>query len=382
MDDRTHIADGVSRVHIALATELLTGLRFACLDGSGPPSLDDMWSRARASVDALRRDRAASSEVAVAAAATDPDATSIAVLLLAETGAPDSTARIVGYLRDPACEPRDAAWWGLRLANIGAIADDLSALAAQPTHDYATATARDALAAHRRPVDVPMPSAFESLPEDVAWLTAHARGRAGGEWDGALLSRFLAHPSGVVKATALQAAARARFRDMLDFCRSSSDAECLEFLGVVGDANDLARLEQAATGGDAELARAAIAGLGKLGLIAAVRPLLDLLDDAERARPAASAIARITGERVRRDASDAIDAAATREWWSSHATNLDSAKRYQAGCDVTEDPLGAVFDELPHRLRRDVYLRERALAPNAPDWELETWPWRQRTPAG
>jgi hypothetical protein len=270
----------------------------------------------------------------------------------------------------------------LRLANIGSIADDLSALAAQPTHDYATATARDALAAHRRPVAVPMPSAFERLPEDVAWLTAQARGRAGGDWDRALLSRLLAHPSAVVKATALQAAARARFRGVLDFCRSSAEAECLAFLGVVGDANDLARLEQAATGGDRELARAAIAGLGKLGLIAAMRTLLDLLDDAELAKPAASAIARITGERVQRDASDVIDAAATRAWWSSYAPNFDASRRHQAGLDVSDDPLGAVFDRLPHRLRRDVYLRERALSPNAPDWELETWPWRQRTPSG
>jgi hypothetical protein len=382
MEDRTSIADGISRVHIALATELLTGLRFACLDGSGPASLDDMWSRARASVEALGRDRAASIEVACAAAAADPDAASVAVLLLAEDGSAESVSRIVGFLRDPSCEPRDAAWWGLRLANIGAIADDLHALAAEATADYATATARDALAAHRRAVAVPVPDNFESLPEDVAWLTAQARGRSDGAWDAALLSRFLAHPSAVVKATALQAAARARFRDIVHFCRSCSEPECVDFLGVVGGAEDLASLRRSATAGEAELARSAIAGLGKLGSTAAMPTLLDLLDDEQLAKPAASAIGRLTGERVRRDASNAIDVAATREWWSSHAASFDPAKRYQAGLNVTDEPLGAVFDELPHRLRRDVYLRERALSPHAPDWELETWPWRQRRPSG
>lgn len=49
---------------------------------------------------------------------------------------------------------------------------------------------------------------------------------------------------------------------------------------------------------------------------------------------------------------------------------------------VAEAPLGPVFDSLPLAIRYDIYLRERALTTGTPDWELETWTWRQRNPAG
>ena len=44
--------------------------------------------------------------------------------------------------------------------------------------------------------------------------------------------------------------------------------------------------------------------------------------------------------------------------------------------------LGPVFDQLPLAIRYDVYLRERALTPGTPDWELETWTWQQKNPGG
>ena len=76
-----------------------------------------------------------------------------------------------------------------------------------------------------------------------------------------------------------------------------------------------------------------------------------------------------------------IDVGAAREWWSSRAPHFDPKKRYQAGVNVADGALGSALDQLPQRLRRDVYLRERALAKNAPDWELDTWPRRQRNPS-
>jgi len=59
---------------------------------------------------------------------------------------------------------------------------------------------------------------------------------------------------------------------------------------------------------------------------------------------------------------------------------LRPARRYQAGLDVTDDPLGPVFEQLPLTVGYDIYLRERALTPGTPDWELETWAWRQKDP--
>ena len=393
--------DGVLREHIARASELLASLRWACLKGTGPDALDDLWARAEANVDALRLDRSAAVDAVLGAISDDPDAGSVAALLLAECGLPDAASRVMTLLRDPSCDVRDATWWGLRLANIESIADDLCALATQAVDDYATATARDCLAFHRRSVAVPVAATFDALPEDVAWLTAEARGRSGA-WDAALLARLVSHPSPAVKGTALKSAARAGFRSVLDFCRSAPDESsmrpCIEFLGVVGSHDDLPRLQRLATGSDAELARSAVAALGKLGLVAALPTLLYLLDEPPLAEPAAWAIERIVGDRVPRGAAPRppehlseeeldlwepeapIDVGAAREWWSSRAPRFDPKKRYQAGVNVTDDPLGSAFTQLPQRLRRNAYLRERALEKNAPDWELDTWPRRQRNP--
>jgi hypothetical protein len=174
---------------------------------------------------------------------------------------------------------------------------------------------------------------------------------------------------------------------------------CIEFLGVVGNQDDLPRLQRLATGADAELAQSAIAALGTLGLVAALPTLLYLLDEPQRAESAASAIERISGEQVPRGAAPAppenlseeeldlweaeapIDVGATREWWSSRAPRFDPRKRYQVGVNVTDNALGPAFDQLPQRLRRAVYLRERAFTKDAPDWELDTWPRRQRNPS-
>jgi hypothetical protein len=296
---------------------------------------------------------------------------------------------------------RDATVWGLRLATIENIAGALRTLAAEPVDDYATATARNCLAFHRRSVEVPVAATFDALPEDVAWLTAEARGRSGA-WDTALLARLFSHPSPAVKGTALRNAARSGFRGVLDFCRSAPDDPamwpCIAFLGVVGNHDDLPRLQRLATGGDVKLARPAITALGRLGLVAALPTLLYLLDEPQLAESAASAIERISGDEVPRgapppppenlteeeldvwEAVAPIDVARAREWWASRAPSFEPKKRYQAGVNVTDDPLGAAFDQLPQRLRRDVYLRECALGKNVPDWELDTWPRRQRQP--
>lgn len=44
-------------------------------------------------------------------------------------------------------------------------------------------------------------------------------------------------------------------------------------------------------------------------------------------------------------------------------------------------PVGReICDQLTFAIRYDVYLRERALTPGTPDWELKAWTWRQKTP--
>jgi hypothetical protein len=77
-----------------------------------------------------------------------------------------------------------------------------------------------------------------------------------------------------------------------------------------------------------------------------------------------------------------VDVRGARAWWDANAPRFESTGRYQAGLRVSDEPLGPVFDQLPATVRYDVYLRERALVPGTPDWELETWTWRQRCPGG
>ena len=113
---------------------------------------------------------------------------------------------------------------------------------------------------------------------------------------------------------------------------------------------------------------------------------------------AASAFWRITGQELPRgtapeprpglsedeldlwDPQPPVDVPRTHDWWKSNAARFNPAKRYQAGLDVSDAPLGPVFDQLPLAIRYDVHLRERALTPGTPDWELETWTWKQKNP--
>ena len=163
----------------------------------------------------------------------------------------------------------------------------------------------------------------------------------------------------------------------------------------------MSRLQRAAQRTtDPATAKAAMNGLGRLGLPAAGPFLLEFLTHPELADCAAAAIERITGQPVPRGAppepppgltedkldlwepKPTVDAPRARDWWQANTARFDPAKRYQAGLRVSDAPLGPVFDRLPLAIRYDVYLRERALTPGTPDWELETWTWKQKKPAG
>src|SRR5262249_27761482 len=78
--------DTVLREHVDRASELLALLRSACLEGTGPDSLDDLWARAEANVNALSLDPRAAIDAAFGAIPEDTDAGSVAALLLAECG--------------------------------------------------------------------------------------------------------------------------------------------------------------------------------------------------------------------------------------------------------------------------------------------------------
>jgi hypothetical protein len=164
--------------------------------------------------------------------------------------------------------------------------------------------------------------------------------------------------------------------------------EVLEFLGVLGEAQDVSLL--AACSRDLKLAPAALAGLGALGRVAAVPVLIEAMSSAERAVTAGAAFVRITGatriegeartppsETPPEDASEAPpaekppDPERVRAYWEKHKERFDRAARWQAGMDVTELHASPGFDALPLRVRRDLYLAARVHGGGDSALELE-----------
>jgi hypothetical protein len=290
----------------------------------------------------------------------------------------------------------------LRLASAVHIEPELRELLESSDSDAASAAAQDILAFHRLPVPVRSWDLPESDDDEVAWLLAEAGGRTPGAWNARRLKEFLGHRSARVREAALRASARCGLAESTVICRSAASdagpavAEAVAFLGVLGFQEDLPRLLHLTS--SPELAEAAVAGLGRLGFTGGMPSLLDLLNDPLLAESAARAVERITGRPVLRgdppqpppglseDELDLwepvrpIDMTRTRDWWKATEAGFDPNERWQWGLCVSDDPLGPIFEQLPLCIRYDVYLRQRASVRNTPDWELETWSWKQKDP--
>lgn len=392
------------REHTSNATQFLNSLRSVPLPFQNGSVLDGLHHRCEANLDALRIAGQEGINASKAAMEDDGEVASVVALLLAESqnDQPAVSEYAVALLRQESPEIRLAAWWGLRLASSPHIEPYLRALLERPKWDFTSAAALDILAFHCQPVKGDLGLLIDEEGDEVSWLLAEAGGRMQGVWNVMHLERFVGHASPRVREAALRASARSGLRELRAFCRDATEhggvIEAVEFLGVVGSIDDLARLRRAVA--NPRLAKAAIGGLGRLGLCAGVPVLLDCLTVPDLVEAAAAAIQRITGLEIPRGAlpeppkdltEDELDfwepvapvnVTATREWWQANASRFDSEKRWQLGLCVSDDPLGPVFDQLPLCVRYDVYLRERALTPGTPDWELETWSWKQKNPAG
>jgi hypothetical protein len=191
---------------------------------------------------------------------------------------------------------------------------------------------------------------------------------------------------------ALEAAARIGLPGLPALCRrlargARAVPEAVEFLGVIGGAEDLPGLRGALA--EPALARAALAGLGALGNVAGVPLLLDAMATPALARAAGAAFARITGiedlaapgpvsaPTAEIEADDvaeapAPDPARARAAWERLRGRLRAEGRWQAGVEVTTLELARALRELRLATRRDVYLALRARDPaGTPDLELE-----------
>lgn len=387
--------------HFANANQFVVSLRAAAFEFQAYDYAHGLCRRCEANLDALRIAGVSAFAIGQGALDDDGEVAGPLALLLAESGSNQSWAseEALSLLRHGSPEIRRAAWWGLRLADARQVEPNLRALVGKAPWDLASAAALDILTFHRLPVQARL-EIPEEEGDEIAWLLAEAGGRMRGAWSAAHLKQFVRHPSPRVREAALRASARCGVPELPAFCRKATTdrepAEAIEFLGVVGSPEDLPRLQRAAS--NPTIAGAAVGGSGRLGRIAGVPLLLDLLGSAELAESAAIAFWRITGQEVPRgpappsppeltedeldlwEPRPPVDVPGAREWWKTNAVRFDPDRRWQVGLDVTDAPLGPVFDRLPLAIRYDVYLRERALTPGTPDWELETWTWHQKSP--
>lgn len=398
--------NGAVRQHLEEAGQCLDSLRQAPFQDVSGAAADGWCHRAEANLDGLRIAGKPAISTGLSAIDDEQEFASVVALLLAEFefDQPITAGRAVNLLHHKSPQVRNAAWWGLRLANPRHVTTPLRALLDEPEEDFASAAAVDILAFHRVPVGIEIGRVPEEDGDEIAWLLAEAGGRMRtGAWTAAHMREFLGHVSPRVRAAALRASARCALPDLLATCREaafhSEPREAIAFLGVVGSQEDRLLLQRVAISSiDRATAEAAVSGLGRLGLADAVPFLLECVDRAELADSASAAIQRIIGKAVppsgasgarpglpdsgadHGDPNPAVANAERSAWWRANGANFGTAKRYQMGICVSDDPLGLVFDQLPLSIRYDIYLRERALSPRTPDWELETWTWRQRAP--
>lgn len=397
------LMENVVLEHIGNACELLAAIHSAAFSPQSVDSFGNLCRRCEANLDALRIAGDTAIGLAEVAVPDDSQVASVVSLLMADCANErcESSEKWVDLFHHEVPEIRQSAWWGLRLAGSRHVEPHLRALFGKPKWDFASAAALDILAFHRLPVQVELGALPDEEGDEIAWLLAEAGGRIPGAWTLTHLQQFLGHSSQRVREAALRASARSGLLGLREVCRQAASllksSEAISFLGVVGSREDLQLLQSAVN--TPAVAESALAGLGRLGFSGSIPFLLEAMESPALAELAAGAFWRITGQKVERgpapepppgltedeldfwEPQPPIDQVRTREWWIANALRFDSAKRYQVGFNVTDDPLGPVFDQLPLGIRYDVFLRERALTSGTPDWELETWTWKQRNPA-
>lgn len=218
-------------------------------------------------------------------------------------------------------------------------------------------------------------------------LAFGALGRSARALEMSDLTSALGDPDRAVRRAALEAGARLGMPEVIGLCRraAATDSEAVAMLGILGEEQDQTLLRGLVA--DVAIAPAALAALGRIGDPACVPFLLETMRDPERNPAAGAAFVALTGaENLAADtnsppaddraeeeaptAQPAIDAERALELWRRESGRFNSSARWQAGRDVSKDPLGSVFRELPLAVRRGLYLRERARG-RGPDIELE-----------
>jgi uncharacterized protein (TIGR02270 family) len=269
------------------------------------------------------------------------------------------------------------------------------------------ACATDVLAFHRMAPVPDVRGQLEAEDPGLRELAMAALGRWRTAWEADDLRAELdPAKSAAEQRVALETSARLGLTELVAICREAATREsepipeALSFLGVVGEAADLALFEQAL--GDPALSGAALRGLGALGQPAGVERILTALEDPGTAHDAAAAFQRITGATDLSaeqplepppdlpeedvdfwDDSLDVDPELGRAWWKENGSRFEEGKRWQSGLEVADAGFVGTVHELTLEARRDAYLRSRCrLAAETPDVELEASALAQQKVAG
>jgi len=358
--------------------------------------LAEVEERALAHLEGLKLGGDHSAELAASQLQTDStSAATAAVFTLAALGRGESVEAIMEAFVSKGPEVREGIRIALRHVEPGRFLASLREHAG--SGDPACgAAALDVLAFHRDASVVVPQEWLVHEDETVRRLAIGAIGRSrSGSFGPPALESAIESEIRVLQRTALETAARLGLPNLVAICRRLASRpegpvpEALVFLGVVGEADDLALLTHAL--GRENLAAAALEGLGALGNTRAVPELIAAMRRPELAHAAGAAFRRITGvddvdadeplplpEGMSEDEADFLEAALppdperATQWWEAEESNFGVEGRWQSGFEVAADPFGDAFDELPLPCRRDVYLRACATDPeNAPVLELE-----------
>jgi uncharacterized protein (TIGR02270 family) len=351
--------------------------------------------RAEAHLDGLRIGAANSVDLARPALTADETGlATAATFVLTAFDLPELEHEVLQALKTASPKSRDGIRIGLRYCDIKRLAAEIVELAtsAEPA---VRAAALDVLAFHRLPPPKGIPMLLGDPDPHVRRLVYDAAGRFGGPWSYDVLSNALDGDSPALRLAALRASARMGLLGLDDSCRQAGTRlqnpvpEALEFLGVLGNAKDLAILQNSIT--RPALTGAALFGMGKLGSVAAIPLILESIENDKLTHAAGRAFVRITGAKDIEatkplpppegateaeiqdwDTSLPPDPAKARAWWEKEKGRFTVEGRWQAGFDVSRTPFGEHFDAMPLDTRLDVYLGARARDPQkTPDRELE-----------
>lgn len=313
-----------------------------------------------------------------------------ATFVLMEAGRPELDREVLAALVEAEVPAKEGIGDGLRHVEVSRIAAELRKLAVEGDL-VVRSIAADVLAFHRLgPPPPKMIELFGAADPEVRARAHGAAGRFGGPWSPDELKWALEQPHSGLRWAAIHASARLAMPGLAEQLRRAAmrvevpAPEAIEFLGVLGDPNDL-QLFRGLMKRPA-LAEAAIAALGAAGRIEGVPLLLEAMRDPVAGPAASAAFARITaaeGIALRPvveagdddpfvDRPPALDADGAEAWWKEHGGRLAPDKRWQLGLDVATEPADAVLDSLPLGYRRDARLRRAALGASPAAIELES----------